>query len=352
MYDDLPVTEGSITFDYDADVRSTLDLVIISDDPALLPLDFTDALQPYGQEVQVSMAAAASGKQAIEPTSIGWFRIQSAEQRERWRRKSDGTWRFGGFVYMLKAQDRMQILADARLLTPMQPLTTGTVFSEIERLNEDLVPVGDFSTALTDAAVSKSIVYEDDRLASMLALARSIGGDLTIDSNGQLVLRKPTQYGADPVWTFTCGDGGDVADYNIVTTRDGVINAVVARGEASTDHAAVQGVAFDNDPASPTRWGGPFGDVPLFYDSPLLLTATAAAAAATTRLNNYRRGREREFVVRVPPNFLLELDDPVQLELPNRTILGRIVKMQIPLRPTSMDVTVRALDSNVTVTEV
>jgi hypothetical protein len=50
----------------------------------------------------------------------------------------------------------------------------------------------------------------------------------------------------------------------------------------------------------------------------------------------------------VPVNFLLELDDPVTVELPDRSFDGRIVKMTLPLRPGPMAVTVRALDSSLT----
>jgi hypothetical protein len=48
------------------------------------------------------------------------------------------------------------------------------------------------------------------------------------------------------------------------------------------------------------------------------------------------------------PNFLIELDDPVRVQLPDRLIQGRVVKLSLPLTPGAMTVSVRALDSFVT----
>jgi hypothetical protein len=348
VYEGLPIIGGTIEWDADADVQATLTLTVGDPDGRLCPVAPTDPLAVFGQEVQVSMSALGVGLTATDPIAVGRFRIQASTAAERWLRTPSGGWRHGGATVEVTALDRMQILADYRFLAPSQPPAGATVLTEIDRLVEDLIPIGDVDAALTNTTVPAGTVYEEDRVAALADLARSIGGELVLDAQGSLRLRRPTQFGADPVWTFGVGAGGDVMAYASTMTRDGVVNAVVATGETDSDRAPVQGVAYDTDPSSPTRWDGPFGRVPLRYSSPLLTTPGAAGAAARTRLNNLRRGRDREIEISTVPNFLLELDDPVLVQLPTRSILGRVVGLRLPLTPGLMTVTVRALDSAVT----
>lgn len=66
-------------------------------------------------------------------------------------------------------------------------------------------------------------------------------------------------------------------------------NVVVARGETTDGTVAVQAVAMDTDPGSPTYAGttpgaSPYGRMTEFFASPLLLTVAQAQAAAETIL--------------------------------------------------------------------
>jgi hypothetical protein len=349
--DDLSIEDGSIDYDIDADIEATLNAVFDDPDGTLVPHKETDPLASYGQEINVSMSVVGVGQGLADPISLGWFRIQDCESNEKWLRKPNGQYRHGGAQHQITALDRMQAIADDPFLAPQQPPAAATIFGEIVRLSADLVPIGLFDPSLSDALVSRAIVYEGDRVAAMRQLAQSVGGALRFNSDGALYLAAPTVAGALPVWTFNVeatGVDGDIISYNSKVSRDGVVNAIVATGEAATDQAPVLGVAYDLDPGSPVRWGGPFGKVVGTFSSPLLTTSGMAGTAARTVLNNSRRGRERDWTFDAVANFLLELDDPVQLNLPDKTILGRIVKMSLPLRPGTMSVTVRALDTSVT----
>jgi hypothetical protein len=72
----------------------------------------------------------------------------------------------------------------------------------------------------------------------------------------------------------------------------------------------VRGVARDDNPASPTDWNGPFGPVPGFYSSPLLLTEGMAQKAARTILNR-SLGLHYNVDLSAVPNPALETGDPI-----------------------------------------
>jgi hypothetical protein len=344
----LDIIDGSIEYDFDADVRERLTVSVASVDGSHVPQHPEDALACFGQELHVSMSVQAVGFESSDPVSVGWYGIQNSDAEERWLTTASGAFRHGGATITVEGLDRMQRLAEYPFLVPSQPTVGATVVSEIKRLTEGLVPVGELDLALVDASVPTSTVYEGDRVPGLQGLARLIGGNLMMDAFGTMSIRKPTAYGATPVWTFRCGATGSIVAYSWGMSRDGVINAVVATGETDADHAPVAGTVVDSDSTSPTYWDGPFGRRPLGFASPLFTTAARARTGAATRLANYRRGREREVTLSVPVNFLLELDDPVTVELPDRSFDGRIVKMTLPLRPGPMTVTVRALDSSLT----
>jgi hypothetical protein len=352
LAEDLPIVDGTVTWDWDTDVQASLSLTVADPAGILAPTLPGDPLAVFGQELHLSMQASGPGSEDTPSIGVGWFRIQTSVADEQWQRTRSGGWRRGGGTVEVAALDRMQILADYTFLAPSQPPTSATIISEIRRLVDGRVPIADVDQTLTDSTVPAGTIYQDDRVAAIQELARTIGGTLVVDSDGSLRLRQPTQFGAAPVWTFEAGARGGLLSVKTSMTRDGVINAVIATGETDTDKAPVQGIAYDLDPSSPTRWDGPFGPVPLHYSSPLLTTPGQAGQAAKTRLNNYRRGREREFTVSTVPNFLLELDDPVRVILPDRVVDGRVVSITLPLKPGPMSVTVRALDSAITTVEV
>lgn len=349
--EDLPLVDAAIEWDADADVQASLKAVVKDPDGRLVPREATDPLAPFGQEIAVSATVVARGRPAFEPVPLGWFGLQDPESTERWRRRPSGTWRPPTASISVVGEDRMRLLADYPFLAPSQPPAGATVVSEINRLVEDLVPVADLDNGLVDRAVPAGTIYEGDRVPALQALARAIGGNLVVNSSGVLVPARPTQYGDAPVWTFTVGEGGDILDYRWKPTRDGVYNAVVASGEADGDKAPVRAIAYNTSPTDPTRWDGPFGRKPYFFSSPLLTTTAQCVLAAQSRLDNLIRGRERELTLTVRRNFLYEPDDPVLVQLPDRELLGRLVKIRMPLAPGRATVTVRALDSRLTLVE-
>src|SRR5690606_40052531 len=98
-------------------------------------------------------------------------------------------------------------------------------------------------------------------------------------------------------------------------SRDGVYNAVVARGEGADTETPIQAVVVDDDPDSPTYWHGPFGQVPRFYASPLITDVAQAKSAAASLLKR-SLGLPYSVSFGTIVNPALEPLDPIRITYP------------------------------------
>src|SRR5690606_24391248 len=132
-------------------------------------------------------------------------------------------------------------------------------------------------------------------------LAESLGKLVWWDGEGTLRVADAPD-ATVPVWHVRAGRHGVLVSAQRRVTRQGIYNAVVAQGEATSGTPA-RAVVVDDGPLSPTRWGGPFGKVPRFYSSPLLTTrgrlgrppraSCAGRSACPTRCRSVRSPTRR-----------------------------------------------------------
>lgn len=330
---DLPVTAGNVLIDDDADVRTTARLTVADPWGRLLPVagDMT-RISVYGHELQIRQGLQLSPHGRVELVSVGWLRVQNIKVTERWRQTRIGTWVSAGAELEIEALDRMCRVDDYRFLSPDQPKAGATCLGEIKRITTGIVPRAAWP-AMTDPAVPSNVVYDESRLGALVALATAANAKAYIDRDGNLAIRK-RDVAAAATWTLSGDPDGALTDVVGEWSRDGVYNAVVARGEQTTDAAPVQGIAYETAASSPTRWGGPFGWVPAFYASPVITTPAQATAAATNRLQTYLAGRDRVVSLECVPN---PAADPgrtvVTVTTPRESFTGRLVTMDLPLAP-------------------
>lgn len=357
VFADLPVSEGDISFSKADGVRGTLNLTLADATGQLIARSTTDPLAPYGQELRIQRGILLPSG-SIEWVECGWYRIQSHKAKEWWSRPEDDTsgpndpntdtWEFGGASITIQAVDRMGILADARFLAVSSPSDGATVLGEILRLTQDYIELEipiNVSNEDLNSAVPKSITYEEDRIEALQALARSIDCELYVTRDGLLRLAyEIDRETAEPVDRAV----PPVTQWETTWTRDGIYNAVVAKGETEESNYPTYGLARDYDPDSATYWNGPFGQVPMYYSSPFLTTTTAAQKAAATRLENVQKNRERRLVIDMVTDATYEIGDVVTVTLPHyKPFRAEIVELSVPLTPAdTMKATVETLDSN------
>jgi hypothetical protein len=274
----LDIVDGDVQLDATAAVHGTLRLTVTGTAGQGGPPRWPgpgDDLSPWGGEVFVRRGVRAPAGTWWSP--LGYFGIDTVEQTRR-----------RGQI-ALTGSDRMATVAASKLIAPRQYDAAATIAAVYADLVGELIPGARirFEGGTGQAQLGRAIVCEDDRYATLANLAAAHGQIPWWDGEGVLrVSDIPAD--AAPVWTVDAGPTGVLVEARRRLSREGAVGAVVARGETAGTTEPVQAVAYDTDPASPTRWGGPMGMVPHVFESAAITTYDQAAHAAQAML---RRGR-------------------------------------------------------------
>jgi hypothetical protein len=231
--------------------------------------------------------------------------------------------------------DRSARVAEDRFEAPAQTVVGATVVAEIRRLIQDSlgtgIPVNDL-TGSTQIAARLDIAR--DRWADGIEkLADAIGAEVFFDVLGNGVIRSQPTLTDVPVWTVTSGAEDSILLTTKETlTRQSVYNKVVASGQRTDGTPPVYAAVVDDDPTSPTRYGGPFGRKPRFYSSPLLTTVGQCTTAAEALLERVR-GLGVQVEISTLVNPALDAGDVIQV-IQNGVATTHIVdKLSVPLTP-------------------
>lgn len=316
----IPILAGNVVVDGTAKIRSTLDMT--TDGTGMWPTDGSSSLLlPYGNEIYVERGIAYSGD-TVEYVGLGYFRIQAPEQQQ----PPNGPIRVTG-------NDRMAGIIDGQLLAPVLFQAGTTVGTILAALVTDVYPAAviEWDDATDATPLTADMVTGADRFGFLNDMITAVAKIWYWDHRGVLVVKTPPDT-STPVFDISAGAGGVLVSATRTVTRDRVFNAVVATGTAATPDVPVRGVAYDNNPQSPTYLFGPFGPVPAFFSSPILTTNPAAAAAAATLLVK-NLGLPYSVDLTSVPNPALEPYDPVTARVGARSPVETHVlqKLTIPL---------------------
>jgi hypothetical protein len=318
---DIPILDGDVQLDANANIRGTLDLTT---DGSLWPADDTDLINPYGTELHISRGIEYGGGDR-EWVSQGYFRIYSVDRDDAPK---------GGPI-RIEARDRMSGIIDARLESPVQFAEATAVSTVFDTLVLDVYPDAEILYDFDAGAITfpGSHIAEQDRYAFLLDVVKALGKVMYWDYEGKLrVEDAPALSTSAVVFDVTHGAHGVLVSMQQSRSREGVFNAFVVTGEAPGDQPAVRAVARDMSPTSPTYWLGPFGKVPKFYSSPFITdVGQAAAAAAALLVRNL--GRPYNVSFGMVPNAALEPLDVVRVSYRDDAPveLHVLEKLNIPL---------------------
>lgn len=316
----LAIVDGDVLLDPAAQIRSTAQLSAITDWPG----DEHDMLNPYGGADLFLERGVAFGDGSREWVSLGYHRLDVLDQQDA---------PLGAIE--IDASDRMAAIIDARLTQPRQYFAVATFQSVIEDLVLEIYPDATIliSGFNPNTAIGVDQICEEDRYSFLNDIAKAKGCTMYFDYAGRFVMAPVVDYSnASPVWTIQHGRDGVLINLARKKSRESVFNAVVANGEQVGDAEPVHGVAYDLNPSSPTRWDGPYKQVPRFYFSSFLRTEEQAVSAAQAML---ARSTGLPYVVNfnIVPNPALEPLDLIALRYADNSPTERHVldTLKIPL---------------------
>lgn len=331
---DLTVHDGSITAASTSQVRWTARGLVVSG------AEFgRRGLSPYGSRIRVFMRMHYD-RSTFESVPLGVYRVEEVSQAglRPGRASLDGL--------SLEAQ-----VQDERFHAP-RSLDSAPGEYWVRTLLDEVLPEVGLSWRLGSTMVP-DLVEERDRWGLIdgrsqdPSIAKALGGRVFCDSRGSFVAAPVPTLSDTAVWSVTTGPGGALIEPSQSLSRDKVYNQVVASGASEDGEPPVgPAVASDDDPVSPTYYKGPFGAVPMFYESKMLTTFPQCQQAALSMLAP-RLGLKQKVSIGTIANFALEPDDVITVTMPDGNDENHVIdSVSYPLTGGSMSLSTRATTSN------
>lgn len=307
IFSNLPISEGMITMDRTAQHRRAATITV--PDPFITTQFRLGAVDPRTVEFRISSGIVfPDGSQELVP--MGIYRVADIS----WREETGG-------VLSVDLVDRSLLLMRDTHAGVIAYLTW-TVQQLIEQMVEHATPglgVGiNYSGDLANPHVPGGLVFDQSRLEAVSKLAEVVGADYFFDSMGDFqVTKKPTvDAGTSPldaVITIGPGEDGSLVSANRGMRVRDVINYVVVNGATGDDNLPVSGIAFDDNPSSPTWVSGGMGVSVKIVSNNKLETVDQCTVAAQAILRD-STGMAKSLDLQMIANPALEPGDLVIVE--------------------------------------
>lgn len=278
---ELPVVDGSVTIDRNAKTRRSADLTIAIDQ---LGTDTRDALEKVtvqAGEVEIYTGVTYENGDT-EEILIARMRVDSLD------RQDSASARIGAYDYALMLDEH-----------PVDPAMGSTIPAgtdwriAVRRLIEDTftwTPCGWTTLFAVHPDVPAWPIPEQawdnvNRLSAIMEWAEAKECDFYNLPDGRFYLAPKTDDG-EPVWVVDSGDNGVLVSATQKFSRENQYNAVAISFQVPDGtYESIRAFVVDEDPYSPTRWGGPFGKRVLTLDSIPAKDENEARSIAIRKLN-------------------------------------------------------------------
>jgi PKD repeat protein len=278
---ELPIIDGSITIDRNAKTRRSAELTIAIDQ---LGTDTRDALEKVtvqAGEIEIYTGVTYEDSDT-EEILIARMRVDSLD------RDDSAAARLGAYDYALMLDEH-----------PVDPATGATIPAgtdwriAIRRLIEDTftwTPCGWSTLFAVHPDVPAWGIPDQawdnvNRLSAILEWAEAKECDFYNLPDGRFYLA-PKNDDGDPVWTVNAGSNGVLVKATQKFSREQQYNAVAISFQVPDGiYESIRAFVVDEDPYSPTRWGGPFGKRVLTLDSIPAKDEDEARSIAIRKLN-------------------------------------------------------------------
>lgn len=308
----LPVS-GEVSASLTSRVTRTLSMRV---DPSLYPSGPTDLLSPYSSVIRVSAGIGyPNGSREIFPVFTG--RITDVER--------DGA---GGVV--IQGEDLAADVVGFQFEQPQASNDGSPIPTEIRRLILQALPDAVFGTDDVPAGLTPVLVWDTDRGKALDDLAQAVQGRWYALGDGSFVVRRYPYTVGTPVASLVDASGGVVVTATRSVTRMGTANSITVVSERMDGTPPIRVTVRDVDPASPTRFGGPYGRVSQVIKLQTPLTLGVAQQLAAIQLAASTALVE-QWALAVVPDYTLEPGDTITVSYRGLSSVQVIDRLVYPL---------------------
>lgn len=321
---DLPVVDGSITIDRNSKTRRSADLTVAIDQLGTDSRDALERVTVQSGEVEIHTGITYEDG-TTEELLIARMRVDSLELQD------SASARIGLFDYALMLDEHP---VDTAMGAKIPAGTDWRI--AIQQLIEDTFtwkPCGWDNLLTIDPEVPSWQIPEQawdnvNRLSTILEWAEARECDFYNLPDGRFHLAPKTDDG-DPVWTVDSGDYGVLVTATQKFAREEQYNAVAISYQVPDgDIVSIRAFVVDDDPNSPTRWGGPFGKRVLTLDNIPAANEDEARSIAVRKLNE-NKGATRALSLKTLRNPALLPGQVIVVQHPQitneRQVIERVV---------------------------
>lgn len=305
----VPITEGSITCDRTSQNRRSGSVEIPWDlrEGENLGLDLRNL--PLGGYARLFRGVRYSDG-STEDAALGVLRVESV------------TWRTPQGTAHLELADRMAQVRDEPFTTPLSVNGQRAADAAIAVVQGVFGATIAYRKPNDPASIMGDTVFTGQRTEALTTLEQAANGESYFDATGAFVFDFKAGT-TDPVWTVDAGEDGVMVEAEESLDRTGVYNGVLVTGQDTATQAPVYGLATDDDPTSPTYWGGPFGHVAMLATSQVGTAAEAQANAES--LLGLRLKLTRNLAITSAPNPALEAGDVIRVVFPDGRVEQHLI---------------------------
>jgi hypothetical protein len=351
LYDDIPLTGGTLTLDSSDPIRRHLTLEVGGGEE-WAPKNANSPLVPFGQRITLWVTCDRQDGSWLPWLKMGEYQVFT----HSFERPS--------MMTTVECHD-ISGAVDEYLLLGKRSFVDQTIRDAIVDLCEEAVPgyvFGVVASAASDDPDKAIKNYVADagtsRWEACVELASRRGHEAFFNANGDLVLRYDVTDDNDesipgtgpdigtvssPIGTIKDGQGGNLVGLTATVSREGATNGVrinlhstVPRkvrkkhdrdAAASWEDAPITAHVSEFQSSGPVAWGGLFGRIPIVIERDLKdlkrwsnggaetwSNAQADAHQDARRILHRRRGLTRYLDIHALPMYWLEADDKVKIQ--------------------------------------
>lgn len=242
----------------------------------------------------------------------------------------------GRVVSYTKTSDQVVsvILADtsrdivrARFEEPWRAVKGATAASEMVRIVSDVSGEIGIDVTQTPDIINPYAVWEEDRGKALDDLASTMSCIWQGNRFGDLIVY-PNPYSTSAMPTIVAllkdGADGNITDISEVVSAENIANSVTVVVERTDNSPPIRITARDQNPLSPTRWGGPFGKQNITRKTNNPLTREAAQLIAF-RILNQSLALFRSWQINTPHFPIFDPGDVIAVNW-NNEITGQVIE--------------------------